>query len=104
MVAAPAHRARRLIRVPVLSTEKVPHMTEENSSVAGRATQAAPELRVGMIGYAFMGAAHSQAWRSAPHFFELPLHPRMSAVCGRDAAKVSAAATQLGWESAETSW
>ncbi len=30
---------------------------------------------VGMVGYAFMGAAHSQAWRTAPHFFDLPLHP-----------------------------
>ena len=33
------------------------------------------ELRVGMIGYAFMGAAHSQAWRTAPRFFDLPLQP-----------------------------
>ncbi len=33
-------------------------------------------LAVGMIGYAFMGAAHSQAWRSAPRFFDLPLRPR----------------------------
>ncbi len=80
-------------------------MTDEHPGVvAAEATRSAPELRVGMIGYAFMGAAHSHAWRSAPHFFELPLRPTMSAVCGRDAAKVSAAATQLGWESAETSW
>src|SRR5262245_60117998 len=78
-------------------------MTDEQTG-ATRAAEAPPELRVGMIGYAFMGAAHSHAWRSAPHFFELPLWPRLSAVCGRDAAKVAAAATQLGWESAETSW
>ena len=31
-----------------------------------------PTLGVGLIGYAFMGAAHSQAWRTAPHFFDLP--------------------------------
>ena len=32
-------------------------------------------LRVGMVGYAFMGAAHSHAWRTAPRFFDLPLAP-----------------------------
>lgn len=61
-------------------------------------------LSVGMVGYAFMGAAHSQAWRNAPRFFDLPLHPRMAAVAGRDEAKVAEAATRLGWESTETSW
>ena len=34
-----------------------------------------PTLGVGMVGYAFMGAAHSQAWRTAPRFFDLPLRP-----------------------------
>jgi predicted dehydrogenase len=62
------------------------------------------DLSVGMVGYAFMGAAHSQAWRSAPRFFELPLRPRMAALAGRDAARVADAATRLGWESTETSW
>jgi predicted dehydrogenase len=61
-------------------------------------------LSVGMVGYAFMGAAHSQAWRSAPRFFDLPLRLRMAAVAGRDAGRVAAAAEQLGWESTETSW
>jgi predicted dehydrogenase len=57
-----------------------------------------------MVGYAFMGAAHSQAWRSAHRFFDLPLTPRMTAVCGRDEERVSAAAAKLGWESHETDW
>jgi predicted dehydrogenase len=61
-------------------------------------------LGVGMVGYAFMGAAHSQAWRSAHRFFDLPLTPRMTAVCGRDEERVSAAAAKLGWESHETDW
>ena len=39
-----------------------------------------PALRVAMIGYAFMGAAHSQAWRTAPHFFDLPLTRSCSGV------------------------
>jgi predicted dehydrogenase len=63
-----------------------------------------PALGIGMIGYAFMGAAHSQAWRTAPRFFDLPLHPRMTALCGRDAARVAEAAGRLGWESTETDW
>jgi predicted dehydrogenase len=62
------------------------------------------ELSVGMVGYAFMGAAHSQAWRNAPRFFDLPLHPRMTGLAGRDATRVADAADRLGWESTETSW
>jgi predicted dehydrogenase len=57
-----------------------------------------------MVGYAFMGAAHSHAWRTAPRFFDLPLQPRLAAVCGRDQAKVVAAASRFGWDSTETSW
>ncbi|CAH0302404.1 Glucose--fructose oxidoreductase [Arthrobacter sp. Bi26] len=61
-------------------------------------------LRVGMVGYAFMGAAHSHAWRSAPRFFDLPLHPELTAVAGRNPDGVRAAAAKLGWESYETDW
>src|SRR6476661_6268727 len=67
-------------------------------------SNAGNELSVGMVGYAFMGAAHSQAWRNAPRFFDLPLHPRMTALAGRDATRVADAANRLGWESTETSW
>ena len=41
---------------------------------------ATPALRVAMIGYAFMGAAHSQAWRTAGHVAELPLRPELAVV------------------------
>jgi len=61
-------------------------------------------LRVGMVGYAFMGAAHSQAWRTAPHVFDLPLRPEMAVLCGRSAAAASAAASRLGWAAVETDW
>jgi predicted dehydrogenase len=57
-----------------------------------------------MAGYAFMGAAHSHAWRTAPRFFDLPLQPQLTAVTGRNADGVRAAAAKLGWESAETDW
>jgi predicted dehydrogenase len=67
-------------------------------------TSADGALGVGMVGYAFMGRAHSQAWRTVGHFFDLPLRPRMSAICGRDAAAVAAAAERLGWPATETDW
>src|SRR5690349_25168795 len=57
-----------------------------------------------MVGYAFMGVAPSQAWRNAPRFFDLPLRPDMAVVAGRDEAAVTAAASKLGWSSAETDW
>ena len=63
-----------------------------------------PTLRVGMVGHAFMGRVHSHAWRSAARFFDLPLQPQLTAVCGRDATRVAEAAQVLGWESTETDW
>lgn len=67
-------------------------------------TEPQRELGVAMIGYAFMGAAHSQGWRTAPHFFDLPLHPAMRVIAGRNAANVEAAAHTLGWAESSTSW
>jgi predicted dehydrogenase len=61
-------------------------------------------LGVGMVGYAFMGAAHSQAWRTAGRFFDLPLRPDLAVLCGRDPTKATAAAEKLGWRSVETDW
>ncbi len=61
-------------------------------------------LRVGMIGYRFMGKAHSNAWRQAPHFFPLKAGVEMHTLCGRDAAGVEAARVQLGWKNASTDW
>lgn len=63
-----------------------------------------PTLGVGIVGYAFMGAAHAHAWRTAPHVFDLPLTPAMVAICGRDGRAVRAAADRQGWASAETDW
>jgi predicted dehydrogenase len=63
-----------------------------------------PALGIGLIGHAFMGAAHSQAWRTAPHFFDLPLRPRLTVLAGRDRDRATAAAARLGWASVETDW
>ena len=61
-------------------------------------------LGVGMVGYAFMGAAHSQAWRTAPHAFDLPLRPVLTVLCGRDRAAAEAAAQRFGFSGVETDW
>jgi predicted dehydrogenase len=63
-----------------------------------------PTIGVGMVGYAFMGAAHSQGWRTAGRVFDLPLRPVLAAIAGRDAAAVRAAADKHGWAAAETDW
>ncbi len=63
-----------------------------------------PALGVGMVGYSFMGRAHSQAWRTAPRVFDLPLQPRMVAIAGRSAESVEAARAELGWEDGVTGW
>ncbi|WP_426514862.1 Gfo/Idh/MocA family protein [Dactylosporangium sp. McL0621] len=57
-----------------------------------------------MVGYAFMGAAHSQAWRTVNRVFDLPARASMVAVCGRDAARLAEAAARLGWAEAVTDW
>jgi predicted dehydrogenase len=57
-----------------------------------------------MVGYAFMGRAHSQAWHAAGRVFDLPLRPRLAALCGRDEAAARAAADRLGWAAVETDW
>jgi predicted dehydrogenase len=61
-------------------------------------------LGVAMIGYAFMGAAHSQGWRNAHRFFDLPVQPVLSVVCGRTESATRAAADKLGWASWTTQW
>ena len=61
-------------------------------------------LRVAMIGYGFMGAAHSQGWRTAPRVFDLPAEPEMAVIVGRNAEAVAAAASKWGWAESATDW
>jgi len=61
-------------------------------------------LRIAIIGHNFMGKAHSNAWRQAAHFFDLPCQPVLQVACGRDAAAVQAFADRWGWKHVETDW
>ncbi|CAM5561770.1 hypothetical protein SAFG77S_13487 [Streptomyces afghaniensis] len=62
------------------------------------------KLRIGMVGYKFMGKAHSHAYRDLPLFFPNTVHPEMKVICGRDQNGVTVAAKQFGWEEYTTDW
>ena len=64
----------------------------------------AKPLRIGLIGYGFMGRAHSNAYHKVNHFFDLEYQPVRQAVCGRNKAKVEPFAQRWGWVSVETDW
>ncbi|PXX71144.1 putative dehydrogenase [Nocardia tenerifensis] len=61
-------------------------------------------LGIGMVGHAFMGRAHSQAWRSVDAFFDLPWRPVPVVLAGRDAGRAAAAAARLGWAGSVGDW
>ena len=61
-------------------------------------------LNVGMIGYGFMGRAHSNAYRKVNNFFDLEFRPVLKAVCARSADKLKPFAAKWGYESVETDW
>jgi predicted dehydrogenase len=62
------------------------------------------EIGVGLVGYKFMGRAHSNAYRQVSHFFDVDPKPVMRAICGRNEEAVKAAAEELGWEGYETDY
>lgn len=61
-------------------------------------------INIGMVGYGFMGRAHSNAWRRVRNFFDTGYEPVLKAVAARDQAKAGAFAEQWGYESVETDW
>ncbi len=61
-------------------------------------------IKVGLIGYKFMGKSHSNAYRQVSAFYDLPLQPEMTVLCGRDEAAVSSEAKRMGWQSYSTDW
>ncbi len=62
------------------------------------------KLNVAMIGYQFMGRAHSNAWRQVGRFFDVPFEPVLKVVCGRNEAELARCATTLGFQEYSTSW
>jgi predicted dehydrogenase len=61
-------------------------------------------LKIGLVGYGFMGRAHSNAFLQAGRFFDLPYEPVLKAVCARNLDRVTAFARNWGYEAVETDW
>jgi predicted dehydrogenase len=62
------------------------------------------QLRIGIIGYGFMGRTHSNAFRKVNNFFDLEYQPILKAVCARDAGNAKRFAETWGYQSVETDW
>jgi predicted dehydrogenase len=88
----------KLIGLLAISARILTHFT------IGFGVQVTKPLNIGMIGYGFMGRAHSNAYSNVNHFFDLEYRPVLKAVCARDKGKAQAFASQWGYESIETDW
>ena len=62
------------------------------------------KINIALIGYKFMGKAHSHAYRDMPMFFDVDAIPVMKVICGRNEEAVKKVANQFGWQEYETSW
>ena len=80
-----------------------PSCTHTGSTLA-ISTEGKKPVRIGLVGYGFMGRTHSNGYRKAPTFFDTQHVPVLQAVCARDEAKVKAFAKQWGYASYETDW
>lgn len=76
------------------------------TSMAGaKAEGQAPEIGIGILGYAFMGKAHSNAFKKIPYMMYPPAAiPRLVGIAGRSAESVNEAARRYGYERAYTDW
>jgi len=74
----------------------------ENQRIGGSMNK--KQVRIGMVGYKFMGKAHSHAFRDIPFFFDTDVVPVLQAIAGRDEQGVRQAAEKMGWASYETDW
>ena len=61
-------------------------------------------LNIGLVGYGFMGRTHSNAFRQAPRFFDVPFEPVLKAVCARNPERLKSFAANWGYESVTTDW
>jgi predicted dehydrogenase len=61
-------------------------------------------VNVALIGYAFMGRAHSNAYRQVAPFLSPRVTPRLAVICGRDHKRVREAARQWGWADTASDW
>jgi len=62
------------------------------------------EINVALIGCRFMGKAHSNAWKNAPHFFDMNVQPVLKVACDTNEEVLGAFARRWGWQETETDW
>jgi predicted dehydrogenase len=62
------------------------------------------KLNIALIGYGFMGRAHSNAWRQVGSFFDVAYEPVLKVICGRNETELTRAAANFGWQEHSTSW
>ena len=62
------------------------------------------KLNVAMIGYGFMGRAHSNAWRQVRSFFDVPYEPVLKVICGRNESEVKRVGDRFQWQEHATDW
>ncbi|MEY8038232.1 Gfo/Idh/MocA family protein [Saccharopolyspora cebuensis] len=62
------------------------------------------KLGIALVGHSFMGAVHSQAWRTVGRVFDLPVRPEMVVLCGRRKEAAQAAADRFGWAESTDDW
>jgi predicted dehydrogenase len=62
------------------------------------------KLNIGLIGYGFMGRAHSNAYQKVTHFFDVPFTLNLKVICGLEGDKAAAFAEKWGYASHTTDW
>ena len=62
------------------------------------------KLNVAMIGYGFMGRAHSNAWRQVRSFFDVPYEPVLKVICGRNETEANRVADHFQWQEYASNW
>ncbi len=62
------------------------------------------EINIGIVGTAFMGKAHSNAWADVSHYFDLPAKPVMRVACDTNPESLDGLVNQYGWQGKESSW
>jgi predicted dehydrogenase len=91
-----------------MDPERITRDKEGSETMAGRAgfdRDSTPQVGIGMLGYAFMGRAHSNAYLRIPYMiYPPPAIPRLVAICGRNEDAVAEAAHRYGYETYYTDW
>ena len=104
----PSHQKKRKIEVMSAEGEvRTPAGSELLASICrneGPIVNTKKTLNVAMIGYGFMGRAHSNAFHQVGRFFDIPYEIRLKVMCGRQRSKTESMAMQWGWEEVQTDW